>query len=115
RNIFQRLSKSGMSMEEAFEQINQATDKSRVAQELFGATSSAIAVTLAENAGIVEELTDSYLNAGGAAEDMAEIMDNTLTGSLANLRSASEGAMIAIGEVLAPAISKLASTLTGFI
>lgn len=112
RNIFQRLSKEGMSMAEAFDIINSSTDKSRVAQELFGATSSAIAVTLAENSDRADELTDAYLDAGGAAEDMAKIMDDTLTGSLAGLKSASEGAMIAIGEVLAPAIQKISSYLT---
>jgi len=115
RNIFLKLAQSGVSMDAAFKDIRESSNKSAKAIEYFGIEGATAAVVLADNADAAKALETQYLAAGGSAEKMAKIMDNTLTGSLANLKSATEGAMIAIGEQLAPAIKKISEFVTGLI
>lgn len=117
RNIFLELSKQGITLDQAFSQIQNSTDKSKTAMELFGKRGATAAVILAENAQQASELTKEYENASGAAAKMAEIMNNNLNGAMLELKSAFEGAAIEIGEVLAPYVQKLAgyaSKLAGY-
>jgi len=115
RNIFLKLAKSGISMEKAFEDIRKSSNKNATAIEYFGIEGATAAVVLADNADAAKDFAKQYENAEGAAAKMAKIMDNTLTGSLAGLKSATEGAQIAIGEVLAPVIRSIAESLTGLV
>lgn len=62
-----------------------------------------------------DEVGNAIENAGDAASEMAETQLDNLGGSLTMLKSALEGAGISIGDVLAPAIRKIADFITGLI
>ncbi len=56
-------------------------------------------------------LGEALDNSGGAAQRMADIMDDTAEGSMKKMQSAIEGAQIEIGSALAPAITKVAGNV----
>ena len=113
RNIFLELAKQGMSFEDAMAQINNSTNSNATAMELFGKRGAAVASILASNQDAVAGLNTELLNSEGSAQAMAEIMDQTLEGSMMRLKSATEGLAIEFGEVMAPAIGKVADFLGG--
>jgi len=112
RQIFIQLATKGISYEDAMNRIRNATDKVVVANDLFGDRAFAAGIVLAEQGVKVDDLTDKYLNSGGSAKKMADIMDNTLQGSLFKLKSAVEGLAISFGEDLGPTINKVATFLS---
>lgn len=59
-----------------------------------------------------DEVADAIGDANGAAEEMAQTQLDNLKGSLTILKSALEGAAIAISDVLSPWIRKLADFIT---
>ena len=61
------------------------------------------------------EVGDAIGNAGGAAEQMAATQLDNMAGSLTLLKSALEGAGIAISDVLAPVVRKIAEFITGLV
>jgi len=107
RNIFLELSAKGLTWNQAMEKIKGSTDKARTANELFGKRAVAAALVIADNTDKLDDLKEEYKNAGGAAKDMATIMDDTLQGSLLKVQSAIEGAAIELGKTLAPVIEKV--------
>ena len=111
RNIFLELAKQGMSFDDAMAQINNSTNSNATAMELFGKRGAAVASILAKNqtevAGLNEKLSDTSVS----ASSMAAIMDNTLEGAMKRLNSATEGLGIEFGEIMAPAIEKVADIL----
>ena len=114
RNMFLEVSKKGISMQQALDQINNATDKNAVALELFGKRGATVAAILAENQGAVNSLSNTYLKAGGAAKAMADVMTNTVQGKIQLMMSSIEGLGIAFGELLKPAIEKFTITIGHF-
>ena len=62
-----------------------------------------------------DELGLALGDAGGAAEQMAETQLDNLKGSLTILKSALEGAAIAISDIVAPVIRSFANKLTAFV
>ena len=113
RNIFLELAKQGMSFEDAMAQINNSTNANATAMELFGKRGAAVASILASNQEAIVGLNSELLNSEGSAQAMAAIMDQTLEGSMMRLKSATEGLAIEFGEVMAPAIGKVADFLGG--
>lgn len=113
RNIFLELAKKGMSFEDAMAQINNSTNANATAMELFGKRGAAVASILASNQEAIAGLNNELLNSEGSAQAMAAIMDQTLEGSMMRLKSATEGLAIEFGEVMAPAIGKVADFLGG--
>ncbi len=113
RNIFLELAKKGMSFEDAMAQINNSTNANATAMELFGKRGAAVASILASNQEAITGLNNELLNSEGSAQAMAAIMDQTLEGSMMRLKSATEGLAIEFGEVMAPAIGKVADFLGG--
>ncbi len=113
RNIFLELAKKGMSFEDAMAQINTSTNSNATAMELFGKRGAAVASILANNEDAIAGLNSELLNSEGSAQAMAAIMDQTLEGSMMRLKSATEGLAIEFGEVMAPAIGKVASPASG--
>lgn len=109
RNIFLDLASKGMTLEEALEAIATSSNQSKTAMDLFGKRGATVATVLANNIDRARDLTKAYENSAGAAKDMAGIMDNTLQGSFFALQSAVESAAIAIGDVLAPHIRRIAT------
>jgi hypothetical protein len=111
RNIFLDLAQSGLSLEEAFTLINTSSNKNATAMDLFGKRGATVATVLAENIDQAVKFSEAYSGAEGSARAMAEIMDNTLQGSFFRLRSAVEGALIGLGEQLAPVLSSMADVI----
>lgn len=61
------------------------------------------------------EVGDAVANAGDAASQMAETQLDNMAGSLTLLKSALEGAGIAISDVLAPVVRKIADFISGLV
>ena len=112
RNIFLDIAGSGESLESALGKIANSTNKNKVAFDLFGKRGATVAAVLADNYDAAKDFESAFNDAGGTAKKMATIMDDTLTGSLFKLKSATEGAMISIGDKLAPTINSLATYVT---
>ena len=115
RNIFLDLAGSGQTLDGALGEIRNSTNKNKVAFDLFGKRGATVAAIMADNADEANNLAVSYSNSEGAAKRMAAIMDNTLQGSFLKLKSAVEGAMISIGQELAPVILKVADYVSGLV
>jgi hypothetical protein len=98
RNIFLELTKKGLTFEEAMNQINNASDKSGAALDLFGKRGATLGVILAENQDSVGELETKLYDAGGAAGEMADKQLDTLNGAIDLLRSAWEGLILKFEE-----------------
>jgi len=98
RNIFLELAKSGMTFDEAMNQINTATDKNATSLELFGKRGAVIGTILAESGDSVAALTEKLNDAGGAAATMAAMQLDTLGGALDLLNSAWEGYILGAAE-----------------
>lgn len=81
--------------------------------QLFGLRAIVPAGALSEGREGFTDLLEILQNAGGTAEDTAKKMDAGIGGSFRRFMSAVEGVAIAIGESLAPALSKLTEWLTG--
>lgn len=60
-------------------------------------------------------LTDSIYNCDGAAEDMAEVMQDNLAGQLEILKSQLEELAISVGDILMPIIRAIVGAIQGFI
>ncbi len=115
RNIFLDIAESGMSLDDALNEILNSSNKNATAMKLFGKRGATVATVLAENVDQAKSFAVQFENSAGAAKRMAGIMDNTLNGSLLKLKSAMESAGIAIGEILAPYIAKLAENASALI
>ena len=79
------------------------------ASDEVGRNAMSALLVLADGADQINPLTEEYKTQANVAKDMAEIMDNTLEGSMMKLKSATEGLGISFGEILAPAIGKIAN------
>ena len=80
-------------------------ERTRVLSDIFNKVDLKAANALLANSGErFDELSGYIANADGAASDMAETMNNNLSGQLTLLKSALEGAGIAIGNALLPVI-----------
>jgi hypothetical protein len=99
------------------EKINNSTDKSATALELFGKKGATTGVILAETGQDVEKLEAKLNDAGGAAQEMADTQLNTLGGAIDLLRSAWEGFILkmdeagGVGDKLRYVIIKLSENL----
>lgn len=90
-------------------------------QGLFGTEAATAGVSLLAAPDLTQN-KDALKDSAGAAKELREQMESGLTGSFDALKSAVEGASIALGDALAPeikglaeAITKIASALIGFI
>ena len=95
--------------------LDEAT-QAAAASTLFGkeAMSGMLAIINASDEDF-NKLTDSIYNADGTAAQMAETMQDNLTGQLTILKSALEGLAISFGEILIPYLTKAVQWLTGVI
>lgn len=98
RNIFLDIAKSGITLEEALERINNGTVKNVEALNQFGKRGATVATILAETTVKAEGLTKSFEDSAGAAALMASIMEDNLEGDLAKLSSAFEGLILGEGQ-----------------
>lgn len=94
----QKLSSKGLGVKDAFDEV--------------GRNASSALLVLSKGVTDVESFTTELENSGGAAKDMADIMNDTAAGSLKRMTSALEGAALVIGDALAPIMTDLASFVT---
>ncbi|EOV9528857.1 phage tail tape measure protein [Bacillus cytotoxicus] len=91
-----------------------AQQKSATLTTLFGAEAyKNWAALLAEGSGKLEKNTRALEQADGAASKMAKTMTDNLNGQIIELKSGLEGAAIALGNALLPAIKWVVSGLQG--
>lgn len=114
RNMMLKAKKEGFSFDGAIQAIANSSTKAEKAMEFFDARAVGVAITLAENIDLTNQLTKEYVASGGTAKAMADIMDNTLEGAMKRLNSATEGLAIEFGEIMAPAVGKVADLLASF-
>lgn len=114
RNMMLKAKKEGFSFDGAIQAIANSSTKAEKAMEFFNERSVGVAITLAENIDLTNQLTKEYMSSGGTAKAMADIMDNTLEGAMKRLNSATEGLAIEFGEIMAPAIGKVADLFASF-
>jgi len=98
RNILITIKKEGISLQEAFNRINQAQDKVTASTQLFGKRAAPIASILAQNQQKTSQLTNTFNNARGAADKMSNTMQDNLKGDLIAAGSAFEALMIQAGQ-----------------
>ena len=109
----------GMTLDQKLQTLRGAfagldeSQKVQAASMLFGkqAMSGMLAIINASESEY-NGLKDAINNSSGAAKSMAEIMENNLKGSVTKLKSALEGAGIAIADVLAPKIKVAVDKIT---
>jgi polyhydroxyalkanoate synthesis regulator phasin len=111
RKIFIDLASKGISMQDAFDMINNATVPLTKATELFGNRAANAALILAQNTQETAKYENQLKNATGTSKRMADIMDSGTNGALRRLRSAAEGLAIDIGQMLIPILMKLVNGL----
>ena len=100
KKILSDLHKEGKPMTQTFKELSNQNISLADANDLVGDRAKGALLVLTEQMGLVDELTLSYQNAEGAAQAMAEeMMDNT-AGAFKTLQSATEGALIEIGEAI---------------
>lgn len=80
-------------------------------QELFGTVATTAGVSLL-SAPDLSENKETMKSSAGAAKELREEMESGLTGSFDALKSAVEGASIALGDALSPEIKGLAEAIT---
>jgi hypothetical protein len=89
------------SLDIAAERLNNAgstSEKLAIATELVGDRMKDGLIILAENKDSLDKLTASYQDAGGAAEEMAEIRFDNLEGDTIRLKSAWSGLLLSIED-----------------
>ena len=83
-DILMKLKTSGFGVQDAF--------------KAFGARGGAAAAVLIRNAEAVGDMTDRLSNAKGAAEQMANTMDDSLAGAFKRVKSAWEEFLLSVGD-----------------
>lgn len=98
RNIYLELSKRGLSMDEALNQIQGSTNQLRASFELFGKRGAIVGLALANNRDRAKELEEELRNSGGTAKRVAEEQMATLDGALKGLASSWEKFVLGLKE-----------------
>lgn len=108
QDIMQDLGKSmdGLTQEQRTEAIANIFNKRDI---------KSVNALLGTNAKRWDEVAGAIDTASGSAQQMADTQLDTMSGSLTMLKSALEGAAIAISEQLAPYVRMLAEWLTGLV
>lgn len=102
-------------MEQKLKNLSQE-ERTRVLSDIFNKVDlKSVNALLANSGERFDELSGHIANADGAASDMAETMNNNLSGQLTLLKSALEGAGITIGNALLPVIKDLVSGINGLV
>ena len=102
-------------LREAMGNMSEA-EQTQAATAIFGkeAMSGMLAIINASDADY-EKLIKNIDNCDGAAENMAETMQDNLSGQLTTLQSTLQELAIAFGEILMPYIRKAAEVIQGFV
>ena len=96
KNSFIELKNQGLTLQQGLDKIANSSDKLGTAIELAGKRGGPALLILSKNAGDIDELETKLNGAAGAAERMAEIKLNNLSGDVTKLQSAFEGFVLGI-------------------
>ena len=108
RRVLAELSaKTGKSFRESLDiyaermdKVSSTSGKAAIATEAVGARAKDVLIGLIENRNKLDDLTLSYEQAGGAAGDMVDTMEDNLSGDKKKMKSAIEGLGIAVSNAL---------------
>jgi|TARA_R100000482_G_C5132509_1_gene153147 hypothetical protein len=114
RNMLLKSSEAGLTFDEALDKIANSLDPASTAMDLFGIRGATVGVTLALTQQETEALTKELMLSAGSAQEMADIMDATLQGSLFRLKSAFEGVQLELAKKLAPAVGDFLDKMADF-
>ena len=93
-----------------------AAEKSNIIGQIFNKTDlSSVNALLANTGSTWDDLQQSIIDSGGAAQQMADTQLDNLQGQLTILKSALEGLAISFGELLMPAIKMIVGWVQKFV
>lgn len=93
-----------------------SAEKSNIINTIFNKTDLASVNALLANTGSTwDDLQQSIIDSGGAAQQMADTQLDNLQGQLTILKSALEGLAISFGELLMPAIKQIVGWVQKFV
>ena len=115
RNIYLELDKKGISLSEAFDQVNKSANPASLALQLVGKRSAAALAILADGRIDVDKFTEALNKAEGSTKKIAETKLDQFKGDWKLLKSAAEALAIEVGEVLLPVLRLLVQAVTKFI
>lgn len=91
-------------------------EKANIISQIFNKTDlSAVNALLANTGDTWDELQQSIVNSGGAAQQMADTQLDNLSGQLTLLKSALEGLAISFGEILMPMVRSVVEKIQAFV
>jgi hypothetical protein len=96
KNSFIELKKAGLTLEEGLAKVANSSDKLGTAIELAGKIGGPALLILSKNGDGIERLENKLNGAAGAAERMAEVKLNNLSGDVTKLQSAFEGFVLGL-------------------
>ena len=99
--IFQNLSRKGIDVTKVF--------------SAFDARAANVAQVLIQNADVLGTYTAQLRSSAGAAQEMADTMDNTLKGAFLRAKSAIQEALLSVGDGFVPAIRSASESLAEFV
>lgn len=93
-----------------------AAEKSNIIGQIFNKTDlSSVNALLANTGSTWDDLQQSIIDSGGAAQQMADTQLDNLQGQITILKSALEGLAISFGELLLPAIKTIVGWVQQFV
>ena len=93
-----------------------AAEKSNIIGQIFNKTDlSSVNALLANTGSAWDDLQQSIIDSGGAAQQMADTQLDNLQGQITILKSALEGLAISFGELLLPAIKMIVGWVQKFV
>lgn len=95
---FIALNKEGISLEDAMAKVKGSTDQLGAAVDLVGVVGAKSLLNLANSGDKIAELEQTFIDAGGAAKDIAETRLDNLAGDTTKLGSAWEGFLLSIED-----------------
>lgn len=98
RMIYLKMAQTGLSANEAFEKLANGGMTLADANDEVGQRAQTALLILAKQRTEVDKLTESYNKATGTIDQMADVIQNTTSGSLKGLSSAWEALILSIGQ-----------------
>ena len=95
---FIALNKEGISLEDAMDKVRGSSDQLGTAVELVGVVGAKSLLNLASSGDKISELEQTFIDAGGAAKEIAETRLDNLAGDTTKLGSAWEGFLLSIED-----------------
>jgi len=115
RNMLLDLMGAGMSLDQAYDAINNSTDQASTAFEMFGKRGATVALVLANNQNETYEFAEALTVANGAAAKMREMMESTAFGAFKKFLSVVQALGEEVGRILTPTFLAWVDVFKGMI